>query len=75
MNESDPLVDFRGTAIRPGDTIVYPGRRGSALWLSEGVVLEPAIPGQRSLTVKRAKTGRTVEIFETGRCAVVTASI
>lgn len=65
------IHDCRGIEIGVGDTIVYPGRRGSSLWLSEGVVLEPVYPSQRTLTVRRTSTGRQVEIFETGRVAVV----
>lgn len=68
MNE---IKDCRGVTINIGDTIVYPGRKGSSLWLSEGVVQIPTYENQHSLTVKRSQSGRTVEIFETGRVAVV----
>lgn len=35
MNE---LLDWRGTPIDEGATIVYPGRSGSALWMVEAKV-------------------------------------
>lgn len=30
--------DFRGREIKVGDTIVYPGRQSSSLWMTEGEV-------------------------------------
>lgn len=30
--------DWRGNAIRVGDRIVYPGRSGSSLWMTEAIV-------------------------------------
>jgi hypothetical protein len=68
MNE---IIDCRGVRIHVGDTIVYPGRRGSSLWLSEGVVQPPVYENQHSLIVARKANGKIVEIFETGRVAVV----
>jgi len=32
--------DFLGQVIRVGDTIVYPGRQGSSMWLNKAEVLE-----------------------------------
>ncbi len=72
MNE---IKDCRGVNINVGDTIVYPGRRGGSMWLSEGVVASPKFGNaQQSLTVRRSKTGRLVEIFETSRVAVVASA-
>jgi hypothetical protein len=34
------VKDFMGRVIRPGDTIVYPGRRSSSLWLNKAKVVE-----------------------------------
>lgn len=31
--------DWRGAPIEPGCTIVYPGRQGSSLWMTEAKVL------------------------------------
>jgi hypothetical protein len=33
------MKDFLGTEIQVGDTIVYAGRRGSSLWLTEALVV------------------------------------
>jgi hypothetical protein len=30
-----PAVDFTGRTIQPGDTVVYPVRRGSKMWLNK----------------------------------------
>lgn len=68
------IHDCRGIEIGVGDTIVYPGRRGSSLWLSTGVVMEPNFPSQRTLIVRRTDSGRQVEIFETARVAVVASA-
>jgi hypothetical protein len=72
MNE---IKDCRGIVINVGDTIVYPGRRGSSLWLSSGIVQPPKFGAlQQSLTVKK-DNGRLVEVFETWRVAVVCPSV
>ena len=34
----EPVLDFLGKPIKAGDTIVYPCRKGSAMWLSTLVV-------------------------------------
>jgi hypothetical protein len=39
------MKDFIGNEIQVGDTIVYAGRRGSSLWLTEATVLST---GQRA---------------------------
>jgi hypothetical protein len=33
-------IDFLGNEIKPGETIVYPGRVGSSLWMNKGVVVD-----------------------------------
>lgn len=69
MNE---IKDCRGITINVGDTIVYPGRKGSSMWLSQAVVVAPTYgSNQQSLSARRVDTSRLVEIFETNRCAVV----
>ena len=68
MNE---INDCRGVRIQIGDTIVYPGRRGSNLWLSSGIVQPPIFEHQQSIHVRRNDTGRLVEIMNTQRVAVV----
>lgn len=34
----DKVTDYLGKEIKPGQTIVYPGRKGSALWIARGKV-------------------------------------
>lgn len=33
-------IDFRGNTINEGDTVIYPVRKGSGMWLNSGVVKE-----------------------------------
>jgi hypothetical protein len=33
------MKDWRGTEIEVGATVVYPGRGGSSLWMTEGTVV------------------------------------
>ena len=43
-----PAVDFTGRTIEPGDTVAYPVRRGSAMWLNKlnvTQVLDDSIAG------------------------------
>lgn len=71
MNE---INDCRGIQIREGDTVVYPGRRGSSLWLNTGVAIAPRFgEHQKSLNVRKPN-GKIVEIFETSRVAVVASA-
>ncbi len=72
MNE---INDCRGVRIHVGDTIVYPGRRGSNLWLSSGVVVPPVYESQQSIHVRRNDTGRIVEVMNTQRVAVVASGL
>jgi hypothetical protein len=55
-------VDFLGRELRAGDTIVYPARRGSALWLNKLLVtkVEPTSvtgtkPDGRRVTIRNLK--------------------
>jgi hypothetical protein len=57
------MMDWRGTKIEEGVTIVYPGRQSSSMWMIEAIVLEVTtqqhwnleIP---ALRVQPIKTGR-----------------
>lgn len=40
MNE---ILDWRGTTIEPGSTIIYPGRYSSSIYMVEGVVIEAGL--------------------------------
>ena len=46
---SKPCLDFLGHEIKAGDTIVYPGRRGSRMWMVKSrvtMVSPPVVPGK-----------------------------
>jgi hypothetical protein len=67
------MKDMMGTRIKLGDTIVYPARRGSALFLRRAVVCE--VPG-KGCSVKEGVVGvnpkgRRVIVSRIDNCAVV----
>lgn len=69
--------DCRGREILIGNTVVYPGRRGSGLWLNEGTVVD-ILPALSQIAVQRVersvgetKLGRTVYVSDLSRVAVV----
>ena len=73
------MTDFRGTEINIGDTIVYPGRSGSSLWMNEGVVIDfeeyqPYYSFEQTITtlkVKRVDTKKVVTVYCTERTCVI----
>lgn len=89
MTKTATATDFLGKTINVGDTIVYPGRRGSSLWLNWGVVREivdrEGYGGELSVlrvgrriirpgyTGNYGKDGTVVTVTELDRVAVVTA--
>jgi len=58
------MKDFRGRPIQVNDMIVYPGRRSSALWMTEaqvlGITYNTAEPERQpvQLKVQPLKSGR-----------------
>lgn len=79
------MTDMRGIQIKVGDPIVYPGRRGSAMWLNTGTVEaiiegetswcgRPRKPGSlkvRRMPLDKYETARIVNVRGTSRVAVV----
>lgn len=73
------MTDFRGETINIGDTIVYPGRSGSSLWMNEGVVVgfedyQPYYSSEQTMTalkVKRTDTKKVVTVYCTERTCVI----
>lgn len=64
---SAPVLDAVGNEIKPGDTIVYPVRKGSSMWLSRTTVSqveEGKITGHNNL-------GRLVHVRNLENVAVV----
>jgi len=46
------VKDFLGNEIEVGDTIVYPGRASSSLWMNKATVLEVIDPGGLKVEVE-----------------------
>ena len=55
--------DFLGQPIRGGNTVVYPGRQGSRLWMNQAIVLEV---NENGIKVQRTKDGdiRTLKCLD-----------
>ncbi len=53
------VTDFMGREIRPGNTVIYPARRGSSMWLNE-------------LRVQQAEAGKVSGFNKDGRRVTVT---
>ena len=70
------LLDARGKEILPGQTIVYPGRQGSSLWLNFATVQDVGrkvgnFLFERVIVAKRQDTGRQVIIEKPERVVVL----
>ena len=69
--------DFLGKPIETGDTIVYPGRQGSGMWLNKATVISIPKPkttpsGRVEYKIKVLRTdGRYTHITELKRVVVV----
>jgi glutamate synthase domain-containing protein 3 len=62
------VKDFLGKHIQQGDTIVYPGRASSALWMNKATVLEVLVSGK---VVARTNEGKRVTLSNTKNIVVV----
>ncbi len=62
------VKDYLGKEIHAEDTIVYPGREGSNLWLSAGTVEHIHPDGFLDVITQ---SGRRVKLVRTDRVAVV----
>lgn len=65
------MKDFLGQDINVGDTIVYPNRQGSALWMNQAMVSEVRITGLRV----QLPDGRIKPLQRVDRIVVVTKQI
>lgn len=63
------MKDFRNVDIQTGDVIAYPGRRGSALWMTEAVVEKIGENGE--LLVRPVGLGRRSTIRKVSLVAVL----
>jgi hypothetical protein len=58
-------LDFLGQEIRPGNTIVYPGRQKSTMWMNKATVLTVTDTGDGwSLRVARDDGDRVVKCVD-----------
>lgn len=69
--------DFRGKALNVGDTIAYPGRSGSNLWMNEGEIIAIRFKidqwGRSLPTLSvRIPSGRIVDVHCIDRVALIT---
>jgi hypothetical protein len=65
------MLDFLGQIIHAGDTIVYPNRHGSQLWMNRAVVTE-AWDGKLRI---RREDGQHKVIRRVDRVVVVTEQV
>ena len=67
------MKDIRGFKILRGDIVVYPGRRGSSLWMNQGEVTNITKRGIRVRRTPRNKyeVPREVLVKELGRVAIL----
>ena len=63
--------DFLGNAIKGGDTICYPVRRGSRMWLKKMVVAEMSETNKGICLSGTSAKGRRINITNLENCIVV----
>lgn len=62
------MKDFLGQDINSGDTVVYPGRQGSNMWMNSATVLDLL---DNSIRVQRTKDGAVRVLNRLDRVVVV----
>ncbi len=63
--------DFLGKAIKAGDTICYPVRRGSSMWLKKLVVQAVRDTPRGPCVSGTNDAGRSIVIYNLDNCVVV----
>lgn len=63
------VKDFLDHEISKGDTVIYPVRRGSSMWLKRIVVQH--VDEQRGAVIGTNDNGRRVNLMKPGRSVVV----
>ena len=73
--ETTPItaLDYLGNQIKAKDTIVYPVRRGSHMWLKKLVVDAVRDTGRGVRVSGRNEAGNPVSIQNVQNCVVVTS--
>jgi hypothetical protein len=71
----EPLKDWRGVPMNVGDTVVYPVRQSSSMWMEEGEIIEISSVdkyyGPQPQVKVRKKDGRISTLTSLGRLTVV----
>jgi hypothetical protein len=65
------LKDFLGRAFVAGQTIVYPGRHSSSLWMNKAQVIAVNPGGKNDLVVRPDRAKRNVRLTELNRVVIV----
>ncbi len=75
--ESTPVTakDFLGNSIKATDTIVYPVRRGSSMWMKKLVVDAVRDTANGVRVSGRNEAGNPVSIQNVQNCVVVTSCL
>jgi hypothetical protein len=75
--ESTPVVanDFLGNPIKATDTIVYPVRRKSRMWMKRLIVQAVRDTGRGVRVTGRNEAGNPVSLQNVENCIVVTACL
>jgi hypothetical protein len=68
VNDRKDVLDFIGESIEEGQTIAYPGRKGSEMWLSHGIV--KTVHENGTLDVETS-SGKVVRLLRSDRVAVL----
>jgi len=63
------MKDFLGHEIRKGDTVIYPVRRGSSMWLKRMIVQQ--VDEQEKMVIGTNDNGRRVNLMRPERSVVV----
>jgi len=68
------VTDYAGHEIKAGQTVVYPVRRGSSMWLSE-IKVTQVIPGLAPTITGFNSTGRRVTVQNLGNVVIIDRSL
>lgn len=64
------VLDFMGRGIKAGDTLIYPVRRGSSMWMQELRVTQ-VLPGDKPKIAGFNPEGRRITIYNIANVTVV----
>lgn len=70
MANAAPVLDFVGREIKVGDTLVYPVRQGSRMWLSR-ISVRQVIAGPEPTIHGYNNEGRKITIHKVSNAVVV----